>query len=329
MFSDRFNYARAELAQFAGPNNKIVVFNAQAVDQISEILDLDITVVQGFAPSVNMLKAAGINVVQDVSGKFDCAIVLLPKSKPQARDLIAQAVACVENGAIIVDGQKNDGIDSVLKELKKIVDLGVVISKAHGKCASFSSAHDLAHWRAKPIELSDGFQTYVGVFSADEADPASVLLAQHVKGHLKGRVADFGAGWGYLTRAILANENVTDVYAVEADYTSVQACQMNCVDDRLKFYWDDVTTWKSPKLLDFVVMNPPFHTLGAADPKLGLAFIKAAARNLAPSGQLIMVANRHLPYETTLQDTFQTVNELDGTNKFKVFMAARPRKIRR
>ncbi len=148
---------------------------------------MDITVVQGFAPSVNMLKAAGINVVQDVSGKFDCAIVLLPKSKPQARDLIAQAVACVENGAIIVDGQKNDGIDSVLKELKQNVDLGVVISKAHGKCASFSSAHDLAHWRAKPIELSDGFQTYVGVFSADEADPASVLLAQHVKGHLKGR----------------------------------------------------------------------------------------------------------------------------------------------
>ena len=59
--------------------------------------------------------------------------------------------------------------------------------------------------------------------------------------------------------------------------------------------------------MDAVVMNPPFHTGRTAEPGLGQAFITAAARLLAPQGQLWMVANRHLPYETALGGQFAHV----------------------
>ena len=76
--------------------------------------------------------------------------------------------------------------------------------------------------------------------------------------------------------------------------------------------------------MNTVVMNPPFHSGRTANPALGKAFIAAAARMLAPSGQLWMVANRHLPYEATLEDLFGKVEEITGDNRFKILRAERP-----
>jgi 16S rRNA (guanine1207-N2)-methyltransferase len=47
---------------------------------------------------------------------------------------------------------------------------------------------------------------------------------------------------------------------------------------------------------------------------------------LNPGGQLWLVANRHLPYETTLRERFVKVEEMSGDSAFKVFHAVRPRK---
>lgn len=329
MFAERVAFAQDHIASLIPVGSSVVVFNATHPDQLRGLPTANITVVQGFAPCVTHLTHAGITVVQSSGATYDAAIVLLPKSKPLARDLIAQAAACVGSGPVIVDGQKNDGIDSILKDVKKLTHLGPVISKAHGKCAWFFGPVDMSAWRAAPQTLSDGFETTAGVFSADGIDPASQLLAGYLNGSLRGAVADLGAGWGYLTRAILQNDAVTQVFAVEADHSAYMMTQRNCVDPRLTCVWADATDWRSPKLLNFVVMNPPFHHMGQADPSLGRAFIAAAARNLAPQGQLLMVANRHLPYEMTLEQCFSEVNELDGTSKFKVLSAARPRKIKR
>jgi 16S rRNA (guanine1207-N2)-methyltransferase len=75
-----------------------------------------------------------------------------------------------------------------------------------------------------------------------------------------------------------------------------------------------------------VVMNPPFHSGRAPRPQLGAAFIRAAAALLKPSGQLLMVANRHLPYETALAETFRKVEELPGAPGFKLLLAQGPLK---
>jgi len=329
MFTTRFSFAHQEVDDILPQTASVVVFNAQSADQITALRPRHVTAVQGFAPVVHALTAAGIRVVQDVNEDFDAAIVLLPKSKSLARDMTAKAAACVKGGVVLVDGQKSDGIDSVLKDLKRVVSLGPILSKAHGKISWFDADADLSAWRSAPIDLGDGFQTVAGVFSADGVDPASALLAKHVAVVARGVGADLGSGWGYLTRNILAVEHVKTLFAIEADFDAHMIAQKNCVDARVQFCWDDVAKWAPPKPLDFVVSNPPFHTFGQADPKIGIGFIQTAARILGPSGQFLMVANRHLPYEETLEQCFQMVSELDGTPKFKVFLAARPRKSKR
>jgi 16S rRNA (guanine1207-N2)-methyltransferase len=73
-------------------------------------------------------------------------------------------------------------------------------------------------------------------------------------------------------------------------------------------------------------MNPPFHTSRDGDPELGRAFISAAKRCLKSKGSLYLVANRHLPYETSLEQCFAKVLELPGNNRFKLFHASRPQR---
>src|SRR6056300_198756 len=176
MFSDRYSFAMRDGADLIPDGATSVVFNATDASDVSG-LSGDITVVQGFAPFVDQLTAEGIRVTPHAHGPFDVAVVLLPKSKKQARDLIYQATQAVPNGTVLVDGQKTDGIDSILKDLKKQVSLSAPVSKAHGKLAWFSTPAQVPDYADTGMLLPQGFATSAGVFSADGIDPASQLLA--------------------------------------------------------------------------------------------------------------------------------------------------------
>jgi 16S rRNA (guanine1207-N2)-methyltransferase len=98
----------------------------------------------------------------------------------------------------------------------------------------------------------------------------------------------------------------------------------NCPDPRVQAEWQDVAQWRAPQKLDAVIMNPPFHIGRAAEPRLGQDFIRAAADNLTPRGRLFLVANRSLPYETTLSTCFKQWQTLAQANGFKILTAERP-----
>ena len=109
------------------------------------------------------------------------------------------ASECVQDGPIIIDGQKTDGIDSIYKECKKSgSSVGSAYSKSHGKVFEIFNG-DFSHLAemsdAKSVE--GGYVTRAGVFSADGIDRGSALLASRLPKDLKGRIADLGAGWGY------------------------------------------------------------------------------------------------------------------------------------
>jgi 16S rRNA (guanine1207-N2)-methyltransferase len=59
---------------------------------------------------------------------------------------------------------------------------------------------------------------------------------------LKGRVADLGAGWGYLSGEILAEqEGIAHLDLIEADHDMLEAARANVDDPRAAFHWADVT----------------------------------------------------------------------------------------
>lgn len=325
--------ARLELALKSGAfvvpeTGDILVLRPVAGDDLSSLPKARVVVRTGFRPDHDHFLRQGYRV--EGGGPAGAVILCLPRAKAAARAMLAEAAALLPPGGLLaVDGQKTDGIDAVLKDCRAAgAEPGEVLAKAHGKFAVLTRPEALLGWQQGRSEVEGGFLTAPGVFSADGPDRGSVLLAEALPARLWGRVADLGAGWGYLSRAILSRADVQHLDLVEAEAEALACARLNISDPRAEFHWADATAFKPSRFWDWVVMNPPFHTSRAADPGLGIAFLQAAQRGLLPGGQLLLVANRHLPYDRTLTGLFREVEEIGGDAAFRVIRAAYPIRAR-
>lgn len=326
MLADRLSLALTSGDLELPETGPVVVFAPRAQDDLSALPQDRVLIVTGFKPDYDAFVARGFRCTQNPQGGAAAALVCIPRAKMLGRALIAQACdAVVAGGLVIVDGQKTDGIESLLRELREAGVVPMVLSKAHGKILWFAARAMPSEWTAPDrLTLPGGFVTAPGVFSADGIDPASRLLADSLPDVLGAHVADLGAGWGYLATRILRRDTVKTLDLVEADAAALACAQDNVTDPRARFHWADATTWRPAARLDAVVMNPPFHAGRAAYPDIGRGFIAAAAGMLTPQGRLWMVANRHLPYEATLAQHFADIAELAGDTRFKILTASRP-----
>lgn len=311
------------------PEGPICIYRPRAGEGFAPLPTDRLHLVQGFRPDHDALTGAGYTVgVAPVAA--DCALVCLPRAKAEGLGLIAEAIRL---GArlVLVDGQKTDGVESVLRAVRARVSVGGVVSKAHGKLFWFApEGETFADWQMQETTVNDPdlgpFRTVPGLFSSDGVDPASQLLARALPESLPARMADLGAGWGYLSAACLSRAGIEALHLVEAESRALDLARRNITDPRAEFHWADATSFTLPEPVGGVVMNPPFHTGRKAQPALGLGFIGAAARMLSGRGQLWLVANRHLPYEAALAEQFSTHSLLAETGAFRVWHATGPRK---
>ena len=290
---------------------------------ISVLEGRDVAIVHGFRPYMNAWTEQGM-AVADTCHEVALAIVAVPKSKSLARALIADAMKKAE--LVFVDGSKDHGIDSLFKECRKRVGDIASVTKAHGRLFVMEGSRRFDDWASRgPVQGPEGFYTQAGVFSETAVDRGSVLLAKALPEKLPARIADLGAGWGYLSHQILQHEGVQNLDLWEAEQLSLECAKLNITDPRAVFHWADAPRDLPKRSYDAVVMNPPFHAGKRADVALGQGFIAAASQSLVAGGHLWMVANRHLPYEAVLAETFAKVEELAGDSGFKVLHAHRPK----
>ena len=298
---------------------------------------------QPFKPEVDRLQRIGAELVDEdalPAATYPLVLVLPPRQREEARALLAKACMAVAPGGIVMAAVANDeGAKSREADLKQLAGNLAVISKHH--CRVFWTRPDavfdaalLAQWAKsdaprvqRSAEVPGGeFQTRPGVFAWDRVDAASKMLAEALPTDLRGRVGDFGAGWGYLSMQVLARcKQVTSLDLYEADARSLALADENLGDAHLPVHchWHDVTRGVDERF-DVIVCNPPFHALGRGDrPDIGRAFIAAAANALKPVGRLWLVANRHLPYEQALGDGFAQVNTVAQNGGFKIVEATK------
>ena len=298
---------------------------------------------QGFKPFADELERSGARVRAPAPGEaFPLIVLLPPRQRDESRALFARALRLREDGGIVVAAVANsEGARSAEDDLRELAGPLKVVSKH--KCRVIWSepgaaidAALAAKWEAldAPRSIAEGrFVSRPGLFAWDRIDPASSLLAAQLPDTLHGRVADLGAGYGYLACDLLrrcADIDAIDLY--EADARALEPARSNlerAMRDRgrqvsSEVIWHDVTTGLARKY-DVIVSNPPFHQGRADLPELGRAFIAAAAAALEPRGKFWLVANRHLPYEALLAARFSAVREVALAQGFKVFEASGPR----
>jgi 16S rRNA (guanine1207-N2)-methyltransferase len=136
---------------------------------------------------------------------------------------------------------------------------------------------------------------------------------------LTGQIADLGAGWGALARAILARNPGATLDAFEADAVAIACLRANLPS--VNAHWHDVTKGLPQKGYAAAVSNLPFHDARGENRSLAAAFAAKAAEALKPGGVFYAVANAHLPYEKTLDTVFARVERLAERGGYKAFAA--------
>ena len=295
-----------------------------------------LTCEQTYKPAYDQLIALGLDATRRLEGEFAAGLCLLTKDKTENLVNLARAWGLVRPGGLLVFSGRNDsGAASIQRQAQRVLGEVGHLSKNHcrvwwcrrDKC---SMPGELSEWLAAADHRVVGETGYVarpGVFSWRKVDEGSQLLVGSLPGDIHGRVADVGAGWGYLAAILLERcPRIAALDLFEAEWLALEAARTNIEAHgrpgvEVGYHWHDVTTGLPRSRYDWVVMNPPFHEGKGTDIDLGRRFISAGVDALAAGGALVLVANRHLPYEALLETRGLTSTRLAETKAFKVIAA--------
>ncbi|HYD98434.1 MAG TPA: methyltransferase [Alphaproteobacteria bacterium] len=294
---------------------------------------------QSLKPAHDALAARGFHAVRRLEGgSFDLVLCLLTKHKAESLANVARAWALLAPGGLLVcAGTKDTGAASVERQLRDALGaLGGGLSKNHGRVFwarrdGAATPADFTAWLAAGALQAvpeTGALARPGIYGWNKVDEGSRLLAESLPEGLAGRVADLGAGWGYLSlEALRRRPAIARIDLYEAEGLAFEAAEANLA--RLApaapaaCHWHDVTAGLPAGAFDWVLTNPPFHSGKATDIDLGRRFVAAAAEALAPGGTLFLVANRHLPYEAAVDAHLKRRRLVAETAAFKVIEARR------
>ncbi|MDE2913644.1 MAG: methyltransferase [Paracoccaceae bacterium] len=291
-----------------------------------------LNLVQDDRTRYDQLVAEGFRVRTATEETAFLAVAELDRSRQRTLGLIGAAYSRLRpGGTLMIDGDRGEGIDGILKTVRSIHPVDGCLSKAHGRVLwltrreSGSSAFDAWQQQLVPSPNAAGFQSVPGLFSADDVDPGSALLARNLP-PLRGTGIDLGAGWGWLSHhALTGNPEIHRLTLVDSRHAAIECARMNIKDGRVRFAWADALAYAGEGEVDFVLMNPPFHMTRRPDPGLGRAFIRRAATLLNPNGTLHLVGNRRLAYESSLGACFRSFRTVSEAGGYKVIRATRPR----
>lgn len=328
-----FHPFEAEAVSLPRKGERVLFLGAEPGFRLPEGFDAALHLVQGFRPQFRALQGAGFTVTPRLEDEnFDAALVLAGRHRGQNELRIAEAMErTTPGGLIVVAGAKDDGIASLRKRIDELVSLDGHLPKHHGIAFWFRRPADAAAAAAlraaNPGLLVEArFRTAPGMFSFDKIDAGSKLLVDNLPNDLRGSVADFCAGWGYVAaEAAAGSPGISALDLYEADFDALEAAKGNLGNTVAEpnFFWIDLLSEPVERRYDAIVMNPPFHRSRAAEPEIGGGMIRAAAKALKPGGRLFMVANRQLPYEPVLAAAFSSHAEIARDGMFKVLAARR------
>jgi 16S rRNA (guanine1207-N2)-methyltransferase len=319
-------------------SGRVLFLRARAGAPLRNIPSGDLVCEQSFKPDADALIQASLALATaDDTATYELVLVLPPRQREEARALLARAVRRAgPSGIVMASALNTEGARRIEGDLGMLAGPVHSISKNKGRVfwtrpGSAAGASELCRvWEAldAPRPIADGaFLSRPGLFAWDHVDAGSALLAECLPEDLRGRGADLGAGFGTLAAAVLARcpkVKALDLY--EAEARALDLARRNLAEPRagatLDFLWHDVTQGLS-RTYDFIVCNPPFHEGRADKTALGREFIQAAAAALGKGGRLLLVANRHLPYEATLAACFRSVRGIADRGGYKIIEAVK------
>lgn len=265
--------------------------------------------------------------------KWQQLVVYWPKAKERALYFLANLLPHLEDGAeIYFVGDNKSGVKSAEKQVKGACDNFIKIDSAR-HCALYSATYNqpapafnkdswLKEYQVTVEGLTINIVSLPGVFSHGELDLGTQLLLGNLD-HLKmKRTLDFGCGCGVIGTFIGLKRKDIPLELVDIDALAIESAKLTLAANNVeaKVYPSDGLSDLNGKFAT-IVSNPPFHTGIKTDYRVPEEFIANAPKHLMDGGQLRIVANNFLRYESFMEQHFKRYEKVINDNKFKILSA--------
>jgi 16S rRNA (guanine1207-N2)-methyltransferase len=259
---------------------------------------------------------------------FQCIVIPMLKSKPEMKMMLAWSQANIsDTGSIVVFGENNSGTKS-LNNLVEHIDFAKVASGKHSLVMEARTVPTAS------FNLDDWWQSYEindltifnlpGVFSHNKLDKGTTVILKHLPEKVGNNMLEFGCGSGVLAAHLLKAYPDTEFTTLDNQLTAVMSCKKtlsaNGFDGRFEVLASDGLTEVTGKFNN-IISNPPFHKGVGTEYSITEKFIVQAREHLKRNGELRIVCNEFLSYETFFDKAYKQVKNIVRTAGFKVITA--------
>ncbi|MFC1996197.1 methyltransferase [Chloroflexota bacterium] len=292
---------------------------------------------------------------QDVFPKtknWDIVLLTIPKERRYARTLLLAAWGALKpGGKLFLAGPSKGGAKAVIKDAERLFGNSSVLGyRSHQRVAI--SVREDTFITPLPKEFQQGgiapdtqhvvelhrsgrilkLETHPGIFSWDAVDEGTALLLDHLEVEPGSRVWDVGCGYGAIgLSAVLAGAGfaaMSDINLLAVDYAQRNAYNLGMEESVKVFAADTVSfhpdTDNNSHLIhpfSLIISNPAFHQGPTVDKSMADQLIILSPDFLAPSGRLLIVANRFLNYDKFMREHFTHVARIAENSKFHLIQA--------
>jgi 16S rRNA (guanine1207-N2)-methyltransferase len=282
---------------------------------------------------------------------WDMVLLTIPKERRYARTLLLAAWEALKpGGRLLLAGPSRGGAKAVIKDAEMLFGNAIILGYRHhqrvANCIRGDAMPDPLPEEFQQIGVAPGtkhfievvrsegtlkLETHTGIFSWEALDEGTALLLEHLTIEPGSRAWDVGCGYGVIgLSAALAGAG--QVLMSDVNLLAVRHTQGNALLNGMGDYAEIFATegLQIPPLseltahqFDLIVSNPAFHLGRQVDKSMAGEVITQAPKVLAPGGRLVIVANRFLNYDKTMQEHFAIVSRIAETNKYHIIEAQR------
>ncbi|MFJ4286521.1 methyltransferase [Paenarthrobacter nicotinovorans] len=267
---------------------------------------------------------------KELLAEADLVLLQLPKSLAELEEIADAVARFAAPGAVLLAGGRvkhmSVGMNSVLAKYFSTVQPQLARQKSR-----VLVARDAVPVQVRPpfpvvevlSELGISVSAHGAVFSGARLDIGTRFLLTFLERMPEARrIVDLGCGTGILATMIAKQQEHAEVIATDQSAAAVASARGTALENglagRITVLHDDAMSSLPPGSADLILLNPPFHLGASVHAGAAVKMFEAAARVLAPGGELWTVYNSHLHYRSALERLIGPTVEEGRNPKFTV-----------
>lgn len=283
------------------------------------------------------------NTLHSIPNDADIVLMQIPKSN---RHLVWQLQqlrqGISENVPIIAVNKVREIHTSTLNLFERY--LGTTTTslawKKHRLVFSTANAHPILpveaykEWSVDenlPTGANIHLKNYANVYSGERLDQGARFLLPHLPQNKRlQHIIDLGCGNGVLSVRLGQLNPDAQLTCVDESFMAIASAQQNLIDNlgsehSVRCIANNCLDGFEPESASLIVCNPPFHQQLAVTDHIAWQMFCDAKRTLTKGGELLVIGNRHLGYDSKLARLFGShgVKTVAVNKKFVILQATK------